>query len=67
MSTTTNWDTALISGGGSGIGLRVAEMLRAQGTAVAIVDLRIGERARARLAAGDGPTVSLHEADVSDG
>lgn len=66
MSTTTQWDTALISGGGSGIGLRVAEMLRAQGTAVAIVDLRIGDGARARLSAGDGPAVSFHEADVTD-
>lgn len=67
MSTTTKWDTALISGGGSGIGLRVAEMLRARGTAVAVVDLRIDERSRSRLSAGDGPAVSFHEADVSDG
>lgn len=67
MSTAGGWHTALISGGGSGIGLRVAEMLRARGTAVAIVDLRIGEQARARLSAGPGPAVSFHEADVTDG
>lgn len=65
MSKSANWRTAIISGGGSGIGLRLAELLRARGTRVAIIDRAIGGQARQRLNGG-GPAVSLHETDVTD-
>lgn len=64
------WKTAVISGGGSGIGLRLAEELLGAGARVALVDLKFGESAMARLvkAAGgklDG-RVWIFEADVRD-
>lgn len=59
------WPTALISGGGSGIGLRLAKELRANGTAVAILDRTIGDGVREWAEAGGAP-VSAHEADVTD-
>jgi 3-dehydrosphinganine reductase len=68
MSDRTDWPTALISGGGSGIGLRLAEMLRARGAAIAILDLKVSDEARSRLAAGGpgAPEISFHETDVTD-
>ena len=52
------WETALISGGGSGIGLRLAEEFLGMGARVALVDLAFNEDARARLskATGGSPT-----------
>ncbi|MGI8631572.1 MAG: SDR family NAD(P)-dependent oxidoreductase [Solirubrobacterales bacterium] len=67
MSRTPTWPTALISGGGSGIGLRLAEILRSQGTALAICDLTITDQALSRLRGGGQPDVTFHEVDVADG
>ncbi len=66
MSETKRWPTALISGGGSGIGLRIAKVLRGQGSAVAVLDRSIGVEVR-DWAAGGGAPVSTHEVDVTDG
>lgn len=45
-----NWSTAFITGGGSGIGLRLAEMLLQQGTNLALFDLSFSESVKERLA-----------------
>lgn len=67
----TAWPTAFVFGGGSGIGLRLAEILQARGAAVSIFDLKIGEEAERRLGAvgsrtGGGPVAAFHEVDVTD-
>lgn len=61
------WTTALISGGGSGIGLRLAEVLLREGTRVALIDLAFSDAALTRLAAAGGDRVATHVADVRDG
>lgn len=61
------WPTAVISGGGSGIGLRLATMLSRRGTAVAVLDRSIGDELRDRIAAGGDAPAAAHEVDVSDG
>jgi 3-dehydrosphinganine reductase len=48
------WETALISGGGSGIGLRLAEEFLGMGARVALVDLAFKDEAMARLAKAAG-------------
>ena len=62
------WATALISGGGSGIGLRLAEEVLGLGARVALVDLKFTAEARARLAKAAGGSLEgrcrTFEADV---
>ena len=64
------WNTAFITGGGSGIGRRIAEMLLAEGTSVAVFDRSSSEEARSALqaiAAGvSGTRVEFFQADVTD-
>lgn len=64
------WNTAFITGGGSGIGRRIAEMLLAEGTSVAVFDRSSSEEARSALqaiAAGvAGTRVEFFQADVTD-
>jgi 3-oxoacyl-[acyl-carrier protein] reductase len=60
--------TALVTGGGSGIGLAIAEALHAQGAAVALLG-RTEEKLKAaekQLAAGGGSPVLSVVADVND-
>ena len=59
------WNTAFLTGGGSGIGLRLAEMLAARGATLAIFDLRISDEVRQRLSSRSPGTV-FHEVDVRD-
>jgi NAD(P)-dependent dehydrogenase (short-subunit alcohol dehydrogenase family) len=68
MEMTGEWNHALISGGGSGIGLRLAEELLGAGARVALIDLKFGDAAIARLSRAAGGRfegrVWLFEADV---
>lgn len=60
---------AYVTGGGSGIGLRVAELLAARGADLALFDLRLPDEAVRRVeAAGAGRGGSVHGylADVAD-
>jgi NAD(P)-dependent dehydrogenase (short-subunit alcohol dehydrogenase family) len=59
------WTTAFITGGGSGIGLRLAEMLAQRKVRLAIFDLRISDEVRARLGA-QAPKCTFHPVDVRD-
>jgi len=43
------WATAFVTGGGSGIGLRLAGLLAQRGTRLALFDLRFSDEARSRL------------------
>jgi len=65
-----NWDRALITGGGSGIGLQMAKMLLAEGTSVGIIDRSNSEQAREALEAlaqqQANARVEFFQADVSD-
>jgi len=61
----SDWNTAFLTGGGSGIGLRLAEMLAARGSKLAIFDLRIRDEIRERLATLSPGSV-FHEVDVRD-
>lgn len=59
------WQNAFVTGAGSGIGLRLAEMLAAHNVRLALFDLRFSDQVRehlARLAPGS----VLFEADVRD-
>ncbi len=59
--------TALITGGGSGIGFAIAQRLAAQGCAIALVDANRERLAAAgRILESTGQTVTTHELDVSD-
>jgi NAD(P)-dependent dehydrogenase (short-subunit alcohol dehydrogenase family) len=64
------WETAFVTGGGSGIGLRLTEMLLDRGARVAIFDLRIADAVRAALQARStahgGSACSFHEVDIRD-
>lgn len=59
------WQTAFITGGGSGIGLRLAQMLAARKVRLAVFDLKIREEVRQGLLGLD-PGASFHEVDVRD-
>lgn len=59
------WNTAFLTGGGSGIGLHLAEMLAARGTRLAVFDLRISDEVRQRLTSR-APSAEFHEVDVRD-
>jgi len=59
------WSTAFLTGGGSGIGLRLAEKLAARGVRLAVFDLRISDEVRRRLAS-HAPSAAFHEVDVRD-
>ena len=59
------WTTAFLTGGGSGIGLRLTETLARRGVRVAIFDLKITEEVRRRL--GEmAPGSVFHQVDVRD-
>lgn len=54
---TRMWETAVISGGGSGLGLRLAEECLLAGGRVALLDLTFAEAAMAKLTAAAGGTL----------
>ena len=64
------WKTAVITGGGSGIGLRLAEMLVREGTSVGIIDRSDSAQAREILEAlarqQVATQVEFFQADVTD-
>ena len=64
----SKWETALISGGGSGIGLRLAEEILGTGARVALIDLAFRQEALAQLAKAAGGKLDgrcwTFEADV---
>jgi NAD(P)-dependent dehydrogenase (short-subunit alcohol dehydrogenase family) len=57
---------ALVTGAGSGIGNRLAELLLERGDQVIALDMKFSDEARAKLAK-IGPDVHLEEVDVRDG
>lgn len=57
--------TVLITGAGSGLGLRLAELYAERGHAVIALDLRVSDEARARL--GARGRLHVEEVDVRDG
>jgi NAD(P)-dependent dehydrogenase (short-subunit alcohol dehydrogenase family) len=59
------WTTAFVTGGGSGIGLRLAEMLAQRGSRLALFDLRFSDEVRGRLTRLAPGTV-FHLVDVRD-
>ncbi len=59
------WSTAFITGGGSGIGLRLADMLARRNVHLAIFDLELSDEVRDRLRGTQGRCV-FHEVDVRD-
>ena len=65
-----NWKRAFITGGCSGIGRRIAEMLLAEGTSVAVIDRTIDEQAELALTAiaarTPGTQCEFLQADVTD-
>jgi len=63
-----HWQTAFVTGGGSGIGRRLSEMLLAEGTSVAVFDRAGSEDLATDLAsrAGGGARCQVFKADVTD-
>lgn len=57
----------LVTGAGSGLGLRLAEIHGARGHAVIALDLRFGDEARQRLTAATVGQVHFEDVDVRDG
>jgi NAD(P)-dependent dehydrogenase (short-subunit alcohol dehydrogenase family)/catechol 2,3-dioxygenase-like lactoylglutathione lyase family enzyme len=68
--TMNTWKTALITGGGSGLGMEFAQQLLRQGTSVAIVDRAETAESRSSLEATaqsvPGTKVCFYQADVTD-
>jgi NAD(P)-dependent dehydrogenase (short-subunit alcohol dehydrogenase family) len=61
------WQSAFISGGNSGIGLHLAQLLLRQGTNLALFDLQFSDQVKAELSARAGTAnVSFHTVDVRD-
>ena len=70
MDRAPHWRRAFVSGGGSGIGLRLTEKLLESGTSVAVFDLSVSTEVLGRLeklAVENGVDASSHEVDVCDG
>jgi NAD(P)-dependent dehydrogenase (short-subunit alcohol dehydrogenase family) len=65
-----NWNSAFITGGGSGIGRRIAEMLLEEGTSVAVIDRCVEDKAQTALMAiaarTPGTRCEFLQADVTD-
>lgn len=59
------WTTAFVTGGGSGIGLRLAEMLAQRGSRLALFDQRFSDEVRGKLTRLAPGTV-FHLVDVRD-
>lgn len=59
------WHTAFITGGGSGIGLRLAEMLARRNVRLAVFDRKVGDAVRHSLGTL-APGSVFHEVDVRD-
>lgn len=59
------WSTAFITGGGSGIGLRLADMLAQRNVRLAIFDQELSDDVRRRLG-GTRARCAFHEVDVRD-
>lgn len=59
------WTTAFLTGGGSGIGLRLAEQLAQRNVRLAVFDRKIADAVRQRLGAL-APGSVFHEVDVRD-
>jgi 3-dehydrosphinganine reductase len=59
------WQSAFITGAGSGIGLRLAETLAQKGVRLAVFDLHVGDEVRRRLGSL-APAAVFHEVDVRD-
>lgn len=69
MAATPSWKSAYITGGGSGIGLRLAEKVLERGASVAVFDLALRTEVRerlAKLADRAGTDCSFHEVDLRD-
>jgi NAD(P)-dependent dehydrogenase (short-subunit alcohol dehydrogenase family) len=65
----TRWQKAVVTGGGSGIGLELCRRLLQEGTAVAVIDRQNSPQAQEELdalAARTGASVLFYEADVTD-
>lgn len=62
--------TVVVTGAGSGIGLRLAELLGARGASIIALDLAFSDAAREtlrRAVGGDDARICFHQVDVRDG
>lgn len=59
--------TVLLTGAGSGLGLRLAELYAQRGHALIVLDLRFDEAALQRLSVASGGRLHVEEVDVRDG